>query len=139
MENLARHAAVRLFGADRRHHGMMAVIPVGQRNIRFIAQPGVSTIGTDHQTRGEHIATLQGDKRLVFAPRHLLDLRRRNQRYVAALLSFLPQRVVDHRILNNVTQMAVAHAFIIESNMTKAVFVPYLHAVIAARTLGHDI
>ena len=139
VENLARDAAVRLFGTDRRDQSMMAVIPVRQRDIGFITQPGVGTVSTDHQARGQHVAALQGDKRLVFAPCHLLDLRRRNQRHVAALLCFLPERVVDHRVFNDVPQMAIAHAFIVKSNMTKAVFIPHFHAVIAAGAVRHNI
>ena len=139
VENLPRHAAVRLLGTDRRNQSVMTIVPEGQRDIGFIPQPGVRTVSTDHQTRGQHVAALQGDKRLVFTPRHLLDLRRRNQRHVAAVLCFLPQRVVDHRVFDDMTQMAVTHAFIIKSNMTKAVFIPHFHTVIAAGALRHNI
>lgn len=39
VENLARHAAMRLFGADCGNQCVMTVIPEGQRNIRFVTQP----------------------------------------------------------------------------------------------------
>ena len=138
MENLARHAAVRLFGADCGHQRVMAVIPEGQRNIRFVTQPGIGAVGTHHQTRGQHVATFKSDKRVVFAPRHLLKFRRCDQRDVAALLRFLPQRVVDHRVFNDMSKVAVPHAFIVKRDTAKAVFVPHFHPVIATGTERHD-
>ena len=58
MERLAGHRLMRLSGTDGRHQRMMMVIPEGQRDIGFIPQPGVRTVSTDHQTRGQHVAAL---------------------------------------------------------------------------------
>ncbi len=47
--------------------------------------------------------------------------------------------MMNNGILDDVTEMAIAHTFVIKSDMTKAVFIPYFHAVIAAGALRHDI
>ena len=138
MENLSGHGLMRLRSADGGDQRVMAVIPVRQRNVGFVAQPGVCPIGPHHQARGQHVAALQGDKGVVFAPGHLLQLRGGNQRDVATLLRFLPQRMMNHRIFDDMAEMAVAHALIIKSDMPEAVFIPHFHPVVAARTLGDN-
>ena len=138
VERLTRHSLMRLGGTYRRHQRMMAIVPEGQRNIGFITQPRIGAIGADHQPRGQHATVLQAQKSFVFAPRYLLQLRRRQQGNVSTALRLLPQRVMHHGILNNMAQMAKDHALVIEANAAKAIFVPHFHAVIAAGALGDD-
>ena len=140
MENLARHAAVRLFGADCGHQRVMAVIPEGQRNIRFVTPArNWRRRHPPPDARSSTFATFKSDKRVVSAPRHLLEFRRCDQRDVAALLCFLPQRVVDAPAFSTMClKVAIAHAFIVKRDMAEAVFVPHFHAMVTARTQRHD-
>ena len=50
VENLPRHRIMRFFRANGRYQRVMLIIPESQRNIGFVAQPGISAIRTDHQT-----------------------------------------------------------------------------------------
>ncbi len=139
MENLPGHGLMRLHGANSSHQRMVAVVPVRQRNVGFVTQPGVCPVGPHHQASSQHIATLQGNERIVFAPGNLLQLRGGNQGNVAALLRFLPQCMVNHGVFDDMAEMAVAHAFIIKSDMPEAVFIPHFHAVITAGALGNNV
>ena len=53
MKRLTRNRTVSFLRTDSRHQRMMTVVPEGERNVRFIAQPGISAIGTDDQTRAD--------------------------------------------------------------------------------------
>ena len=138
MEALTRNGFVRLFSAYRRHQRVMAIIPEGQRNISLIAQPGVGAIGPDHQTSGQHVAVFQRQKSFVLAPHHLLEFGRRHQRHVGTAFGFLPKGLMDNRILDDMAEMAVAHAAIVKRDAAKTVFIPHFHTVIATGTLSDN-
>ena len=72
VKRLTRNRTVRFLRTDSRHQRMMTIIPEGERNIRFVAQPGVSTISTDDQAGRQHCAIFQGQKCFVLTPGHLL-------------------------------------------------------------------
>ena len=82
MKRLTRNRTVSFLRADSRHQRMMTVVPEGERNVRFIAQPGISAIGTDDQTRRQHCAIFEAQKCLVLAPGHLLYFSWRHQRNI---------------------------------------------------------
>lgn len=88
MKHLTGNGTVCFFGTNGRDQRMMPVIPEGQWNVRFIAQPRVCPIGTYHQTRREHGAIFQRQEDFVFAPCHLLQFGRCHQRDIGGLLRF---------------------------------------------------
>ncbi len=42
---------MRFFRANGRYQRVMLIIPESQRNIGFVAQPGISAVRANHQTR----------------------------------------------------------------------------------------
>ncbi|MNR14853.1 hypothetical protein D3C85_1313490 [compost metagenome] len=65
-EDLARHRLVGLGTAHRRHQGVVAIIPAGERDVRLAAHPGVGAVGGHHHASREGTAILhqqQGARR----------------------------------------------------------------------------
>ncbi len=81
MENLARNAAVQLFSTDGCWR-MMTIIPEGQRISALLRSHGLRH--PRPTSRAVSVCALRGEKRFVFAPCHLLDLRGRHQVDIAA-------------------------------------------------------
>ncbi len=110
----------------------MFIIPKGERNIRFVTQPGVGAIGGNQQAGAHHGAILQRHERFVIAKRHLLQLRRSNQCHFAERRCTLPECLMNHLILNDVAKVRQPLLFIVKGDGAEAVPIPHLHAVIAA-------
>ena len=139
VKRLTGNRLMRFFGSDSGNQRMMAVVPERQRYIRFVAQPGVCSVGADHQPGGQHLAILQAEKCFVFSPRHLLQLSRGQQRDVGATLRLLPQRMMNDRIFNNMAKVAEAHTLVIKADVAKAVLIPHFHTVITAGAPGDNL
>ena len=132
VENLPRRRLMRFFGANGGHQRVVTVIPEGERDIGMLAQPRLGAVGADHQPGGQHAPVLQRDEGVIFAPCYLLERGRGNQRDVRQAFGAFPQRLLDHRIFDDVAEMAEAALVAAEGDFAEAVAIPHFHRIIGA-------
>ena len=119
------------FGAaHRRHQGVVAIIPAGERDIGLTAHPGVGAIGSHHQFGRDGLTIFKEQQGARRAALQALGSGGGQQLDIAGTFNRLKQRQLDHPILDDVAEVGLTQAGGIEVDMAETVLLPHRHLVI---------
>ena len=135
-EDLTRHRFVWLGTTHRRHQGMVAVIPAGERNVGLPTDPGVGTIGRHHQFGRQRAAIFQQQQGARLAALQAARPGRAQQLDVVGPLDSVQQRQLDDPVLDDVAKLRLTQAGGIEGDPAKAVLLPHLHLHVGLQAAG---